>query len=128
MVEFCYQPTSVEKVPFWWNGEDVSVFYTSRCLLPNRRASTENAPGPSIAEVAPMVANMIEIHGSLTWVTAIHNSTTAINVPTKGVQSPTRKSVAAHAPMMCGIIDMEKGESMRWITQKRTSMIATRPR
>jgi hypothetical protein len=48
--------------------------------------------------------------------------------PTKGVQSPTRKSIAAHAPMMCGIIDMEKGESVRWITQKRTSMIATRTR
>jgi hypothetical protein len=81
-----------------------------------------------MAEVAPMVANIIEIHGSLTWVTAIHNSTTAINVPTKGVQSPTRKSMAAHAPMMCGIIDMEKGESVRRITQKRTSMIATRTR
>ena len=75
-----------------------------------------------------MVANIIEIHGSLPWVTAIHNSTTAINVPTKGVQSPTRKSMAAHAPMMCGIIDMEKGESRRLITPKRTSMIATRPR
>jgi hypothetical protein len=75
-----------------------------------------------------MVANMIEIHGSLTWVTAIHNSTTAINVPTKGVQSPTRKSMAAHAPVMCGIIDAERGESVRWITQKRTSMTATRTR
>ena len=109
-------------------SEDVFVFYTSRCLLPKRTASIENAPGPSIAEVAPMVANIAEIHESLTWVTAIHNSRTAINVPTKGVQSPTRKSMAVHAPMMFGIIDMEKDESMRRITQKRTSMIATRPR
>ena len=75
-----------------------------------------------------MVANVIEIHGSLRWVSATHNSTTAINVPTKGVQSPTRKSTPAHAPMMCGIIAMEEGESVRWIRQKRTSMIATRTR
>jgi hypothetical protein len=99
-------------------------FYTSRCLLPKRRASTENAPGPSIAEVAPMVANIIGIHGSLMWVAATHNSTTAINAPTNGVQSPTRKSMPAHAPMMCGIIAREKDESVRWITQKATSKIA----
>ena len=55
-----------------------------------------------------MVANMIEIHGSLRCVTAIHNSATAINVPTTGVQRPMTKSIAAHAPIMCGIIDAEK--------------------
>src|SRR5580700_9311941 len=119
MVELCYLPTSIQKVAFW---ADLFVFYTSRCLLPNRAASIENAPGPSIAEVAPMVANVIEIHGSLRWVSATHTSRTAINAPTKGVQSPTRKRMPAHAPMMCGIIDMEEGESVRWITQKRTSM------
>ena len=71
-----------------------------------------------------MVANRIEIHGSRKWVTASHSSTTAINVPTKGVQSPTRKSMAAQAAMMCGIIDSETGGSMRWIKQRRTSKIA----
>ena len=75
-----------------------------------------------------MVANMIEIHGLPMWVNAIHNSTTVINVPTMGVQSPTRKSMPAHAPMMCGIIDMERDESVRWITQKQTSMIAATTR
>lgn len=93
-------------------------FYTSKCFLPKRRASTENAPGPSIAEVKPIVANTIESHGSLRWANAIHNSIIAINVPTIGVQSPTRKRMLAHAPMTCGNMDAEKGEFMRWITQR----------
>jgi len=71
---------------------------------------------------------MIEIEGSPRCVTAIHDSTTAINVPTKGVHSPTRKSMAAHAPMMCGIIDAEKDKSVRWTTQRRTSRIAATTR
>ena len=41
-----------------------------------------------------MVDNTVDIHGSLTWVTAIHNSMTAINAPTKSDQSPTSKSIA----------------------------------
>lgn len=84
----------------------------------------ENAPGPSIIDVAAMVTNKIEIHGSSAWVTAAHNSTTAINAPTKGVHNPTRKSIAAHAPIMCGIIDKEKDKPMRWTTHRRTSRIA----
>ena len=88
----------------------------------------ENAPGPSIAEVPPMAANTIDIQGSLRWVAAIHNSMPAINVPTNGVQSPTRKSIPAHAATIWGIIDIEKDKSVRWTTHSRTSMIATTTR
>jgi hypothetical protein len=45
-----------------------------------------------------MVANMIEIHGSLAWVAATHNSTIAINIPAKGVHSLTRKKDAGARP------------------------------
>ena len=117
MVGLCYRPKSVRKLAVVRN-EKCMCRYTCRCLLPKRRASKENAPGPSIAEVAPIVANTIESHGSLRCANATHNSITAINVPAIGVQSPTRKRMLAHAPMMCGNMDAEKGEFRRWITQR----------
>jgi hypothetical protein len=65
----------------------------------------DHAPGPIIATVPLNVARTTETHGSPVRAIAIHNSITAINVPTTGVQKPTRSSVPAHAAIISGIID-----------------------
>ena len=94
------------------------------CFRPKRRASMDHAPGPIIAIVAPKVARMIGIHGSLPLANAIHSSTAPIKLPTTGVHNPTRRSIPAQAAIICGIIDGEKGLPASSTIPKRTSRIA----
>jgi len=51
-------------------------------------------PGPTIARVAPRVANMMGIQGSPAREKAIHNSARATTAPVTGVHKPTRRSIA----------------------------------
>ena len=64
---------------------------------PNRRASTDQAPGPSIASAAPSVPSRICIHGSWECDKARDNSATASTTPANGVQTPTNNIAEAHA-------------------------------
>jgi hypothetical protein len=75
------------------------------CFLPKRRASMDQAPGPTIAKTAPRTACTIGIHGSpecqKNREKAIHTLTMAASVPATGVDKPIRRSIPATAPMIC---------------------------
>ena len=75
------------------------------CFLPNSRASIDQAPGPTIARVAPRVANMMGIQGSPGREKAIHTSAMASKAPVTGVHNPTRRSTPAPAAMIGGAMD-----------------------
>lgn len=74
------------------------------CLLPNRRASIERAPGPIMANVAPSAANMIEDTALPAFDHRIQPLATATNVPATGVHRPTKRSEPATAPTSRGTI------------------------
>lgn len=105
-----------------------ACFYVFMCFLPKRRASRDHAPGPIIAAVTPSVARTIEIHGSLAWVIVTHNSITAINVPTTGVQRPKRRSIPAPPPSIVGIIENVDDVPVSSMTPSRMSKVAVRIR
>jgi len=65
----------------------------------------DQAPGPTIARVAPSVANMTGIHESPERENAIHTSARATTVPVTGVHKPTRRNIPAQAAMTCGTTD-----------------------
>jgi len=88
----------------------------------------DHAPGPIMAAVAPRIASMIGTQGSPTWVIAIHSSMAAIKVPTTGVQRPMKRSMPAHIPATCGIIDAEIGVPASWRMPYRTSIVPVRTR
>ena len=84
----------------------------------------DHAPGPIIAGVPPRVANKIGAQGSPIWVITTHSSKMATSAPTTGVQRPTRRSIAALAPMSQGIVDAEKEPLESWMIPNRTSTMA----
>lgn len=74
------------------------------CFLPNSRASIDQAPGPTIAKVAPRIASIRGTSGSPTRNKTIHSSTMVTSAPPTGVHKPTRRSIPAPAAMVCGVI------------------------
>ena len=68
---------------------------------PNRRASTDHAPGPIIASATPNAANTIGIDELLNWNKRRANSAPARNKPAMGVQRPTIKSTEQAAASNC---------------------------
>jgi len=74
------------------------------CFLPKRRASSDQAPGPIMATLAPMAAKRSEIQENPPREKPIHNSTATTVAPEMGVQSPTRRSVPAAAAIISGMI------------------------
>jgi hypothetical protein len=60
---------------------------------PKRRASTDQAPGPSNARAAPRVPSMILVHGSPGCEKAFHSAMTATNAPAMGVHNPANRSI-----------------------------------
>jgi hypothetical protein len=62
---------------------------------PNRRASMDHAPGPSIASAAPTPPIKMCIHGSCICMKAHDTSATAITAPATGVQKPINSRAAA---------------------------------
>ena len=74
------------------------------CLLPNRRASIDHAPGPIIANVAPMTVNMTDPIASLALDHAIQPLAIATPIPATGVHSPQSKNAPAMAPAVRGTI------------------------
>jgi len=76
--------------------------YLRICFLPNNCASTENAPGPIIARVAPKVAMRIVIPASPWYARPAHTSTAATRAPAKGVHNPIMTKIASTAPIACG--------------------------
>jgi hypothetical protein len=64
---------------------------------PNRRASTDQAPGPSIASAAPKAPSRTCIQGSLACDRNRHSSATAISTPETGVHKPSSNGTAKQA-------------------------------
>jgi hypothetical protein len=74
------------------------------CLLPNRRASIDQAPGPIMANVPPITANKAEVPGASALDHTTHPPAMATTVPATGVQRPNSKNAPATAPAACGPI------------------------
>jgi len=70
-------------------------FYRSGILmrfLPKRCASTDQAPGPSIASAAPNIANRNSLQGSPVPENVRHNPIIAVATPAMGVHKPADRS------------------------------------
>jgi hypothetical protein len=84
-------------------------------FLPKSRASTDQAPGPTIVKMTPRTACVMAIHGSPVCEKnpekAIHTLTTAASAPATGVHKPTRRSIPAPTPMICGTTIVNGGAS-----------------
>ena len=72
------------------------------CFLPNSRASTDQAPGPIIANAALSVATMLGIHESPVRQRRSQISVTLVSVPTMGVHRPTKMNIDKPAPITSG--------------------------
>ena len=69
------------------------------CFLPKRRASSDQAPGPIIARLAPMAAKKSETQESPPPEKQIQNSTMTTATPVTGVHNPMSSSTPAPAPI-----------------------------
>ena len=78
-------------------------------LRPNSRASTEHAPGPSIASAAATAPGVMCIHKSAGCVNARNNSTNAITAPATGVHTPIANKPAEHATTDCSEASAGRG-------------------
>jgi hypothetical protein len=76
---------------------------------PKRRASTDQAPGPSSARAAPRVPSMIQRHGSPGCEKACHHAMTATNTPAMGVEKPASRSIPTHVVTAGRIADPTGG-------------------
>jgi hypothetical protein len=85
------------------------------CFLPKSRASMDQAPGPTIARMAPRTACMRGIHGSSECGNdrerAIDTSAIAASIPATGVHKPTRRSIPAPIPAICRTTAPKEGDS-----------------
>jgi len=72
---------------------------------PNRRASTDHAPGPIIASAAPNAANTICMEALLKWNKRRDSSATHMNRPAIGVQRPRINSAEQVAAQNCKVTD-----------------------
>lgn len=96
---------------------------SSKCFLPNKRASMDHAPGPIIARVAPSVAKMMGSHGSRAWKKTTKISTIATSVPNSGVHKPMRRNIPAPPATKCRMICAGRAASPRWrIPHSRRTM------
>src|SRR5271169_754068 len=66
-----------------------------RRFLPNSRASTDQAPGPSMASAAAIVANRTCAQKSPCSENADHNATTERELPAIGVHNPAQSNSPA---------------------------------
>ena len=75
------------------------------CFLPYRRASSDQAPGPIMANAAAKMACARVTHGSPECEEnreiAIHTLAEAASAPASGVNTPANRSIAAAMPMIC---------------------------
>jgi len=74
------------------------------CLLPKRRASIDQAPGPIMANVAPSTTSETEDKGSPALEHRIHPFAIATSIPAAGVNNPTRRNAPATNATDCGTI------------------------
>src|ERR1700691_6168188 len=83
---------------------------------PKRRASTDQAPGPSSARAAPRVANRIRVHGSPGYEKAFHTSMTTRSNPAMGVHKPTIRSTPAPVAITHNMVGPNGGPPHSFVT------------
>ena len=88
------------------------------CLLPNSRASTDQAPGPIMANVTPRVARIKGNHEPVEREKRIQTSVKPTSVPTTGVHKPTRRNIPKPAAMSSGKAASHDASVSRLTTQK----------
>ena len=84
--------------------EQETQFFRSRMSMrfhPKRRASTDQAPGPSMARAAPRVPKRIKLQGSRGCVKALQVSMIARSTPAMGVHKPASRSIPAAIARTC---------------------------
>jgi hypothetical protein len=73
---------------------------------PKRRASTDQAPGPSSASAAPTVPSMISGHGSPGCENTFHRENIATSAPAMGVHKPAPRRSPAATASTCAMTDV----------------------
>ena len=73
-------------------------------FLPKSFASTDQAPGPIIARVAPKVAKRIGTHEVSKRAKTIQSSAIATRAPMMGVHNPRARKIPAVAPTILGAV------------------------
>ena len=116
-------PSWVKKANPFGGGARTYRCRISKCFRPNRRASTDHAPGPIIANDAPDVAKRIGIPPQ-PQENATHTSMTVTSAPQKGVNKPRSRKIAAPAPIKCGSIKANGGASLRCANPKQNRNVA----
>src|SRR5437016_13856338 len=95
-------------------------------FLPKSLASTDQAPGPIIARVAPNVAKRIGIQGVSGRANAIQSSAIATSVPITGVHNPSARTSPAAAAIICGVVKIRaESLSTRSIAEKKRAAPVT---
>ena len=92
------------------------------CFLPKSRASMDQAPGPTIAKIAPSTAIARGVHGSpeceKNRENAIDTLATAASVPATGVHKPTRRSIPAPITTICRMTVAGGGDASKPVVAK----------
>src|SRR5260370_18706374 len=104
-------------------------------LLPNRRASIDQAPGPSIASATPTAASRIRAQGSPAREKTAQTARPASMLPAIGVHRPAQRRRAI-APSITAIDDRLKLKALplKWkariaaVTRRDKSPIPAHPR
>ena len=97
------------------------------CFLPNSRASTDQAPGPIIANVTPRIARINGTQGPVEREKKIQTSVKPTNVPTTGVHKPSRINIPKAAAMSSGnVADHDASASLLTAQWTRTAAVSAR--
>jgi hypothetical protein len=88
------------------------------CFLPKSLASSDQAPGPIIARVAPRTARIAGKMMGLGTENAIQASTKAAKTPAIGVHKPTASKIPANAPILWSTRVPQTGFALKQLTQE----------
>jgi hypothetical protein len=100
---------------------------------PNKRASTDQAPGPSSAKAAPRVPSRIPVHGSPGCEKACQNAMTDTSVPAMGVHRPASRRIPTAVVTACSMNGPGGGSPSSCVTPRTmdaipaASLINSRP-
>jgi hypothetical protein len=86
---------------------------SAMCFLPYRRASTDQVPGPIIANVDPRTANATGMPAVSGANRAIHASMPATRTPATGVHNPAISRRPASAPRLWWMASRHTGVAVR---------------
>src|SRR5580692_11596865 len=95
---------------------------------PNRRASTDHAPGPMNAKATPMVPNRTLTHGSPDRESAFPSSAITVRTPSMGVHKPASNNNPTATANTCVMADSTDSPSPNLATARPINPIAVTSR